>query len=54
MLKQILVSAVSGLLDDLFGGGNLPVFVAGAIAAAASGVFALTILPSPPAQPSRL
>ncbi|KAJ9675257.1 hypothetical protein PVL29_024279 [Vitis rotundifolia] len=54
VIPQILVSAVSGLLDDLFGGGNLPVFVAGAIAAAASGVFALTILPAPPAQPSTL
>ena len=47
MVKQMLVSVVSGPVDNLFGGGNLPVFVAGAIAAAASGICAFTVLPTP-------
>lgn len=34
----------------LFGGGNLPAFVVGAIAAAISGLFAFFLLPSPPAD----
>ena len=48
MNLQILVSLGSGPLDAIFGGGNLPAFVLGAFAAAASGIFALTMLPSPP------
>ncbi|PSS31847.1 Sucrose transport protein [Actinidia chinensis var. chinensis] len=47
VIPQLLVSLTSGPWDDLFGGGNLPSFVVGAIAAAVSGVFALTLLPSP-------
>ena len=45
---QLFVSLVSGPLDSAFGGGNLPVFVLGAIAAVVSGILALTLLPSPP------
>lgn len=44
----MIVSFSSGPLDAQFGGGNLPSFVVGAIAAAVSGVLALTVLPSPP------
>lgn len=46
----MLVSIVGGPWDDLFGGGNLPGFIVGAVAAAASGILALTMLPSPPAD----
>lgn len=45
----MFVSVLSGPWDALFGGGNLPAFVVGAISAAISGVLALTVLPSPPA-----
>lgn len=48
VIPQMVVSVASGPWDALFGGGNLPAFVVGAIAAAASGVLALTVLPSPP------
>lgn len=48
MFKQMVVSVASGPWDALFGGGNLPAFVVGAVAAAVSGIFALTMLPSPP------
>uniref|UniRef100_A0A7N1A9Z5 Uncharacterized protein n=1 Tax=Kalanchoe fedtschenkoi TaxID=63787 RepID=A0A7N1A9Z5_KALFE len=44
----MVVSVLSGPWDALFGGGNLPAFIVGAIAAAVSGIFALTMLPSPP------
>ncbi|KAH7861329.1 hypothetical protein Vadar_024622 [Vaccinium darrowii] len=47
VIPQLLVSLTSGPWDELFGGGNLPSFVVGAIAALISGVFALTLLPSP-------
>jgi solute carrier family 45 protein 1/2/4 len=47
-IPQMIVSFSSGPLDAQFGGGNLPSFVVGAIAAAVSGVLALTVLPSPP------
>ncbi|KAF3657942.1 Sucrose transport protein SUC1 [Capsicum annuum] len=50
VVPQMLVSIVGGPWDALFGGGNLPGFVVGAVAAAASGVLALTLLPSPPAD----
>uniref|UniRef100_A0A2N9I8L8 Uncharacterized protein n=1 Tax=Fagus sylvatica TaxID=28930 RepID=A0A2N9I8L8_FAGSY len=48
VVPQMLVSVTSGPWDALFGGGNLPAFVVGAVAAAASGILALTMLPSPP------
>ncbi|XP_022719785.1 sucrose transport protein SUC1-like [Durio zibethinus] len=48
VIPQILVSLGSGPFDAIFGGGNLPAFALGAFAAAASGIFALTMLPSPP------
>ncbi|CAM8945532.1 unnamed protein product [Rhodiola kirilowii] len=48
VVPQMVVSVLSGPWDALFGGGNLPAFVAGAVAAAVSGIFALTMLPSPP------
>ncbi|KAL2520083.1 Sucrose transport protein SUC2 [Forsythia ovata] len=47
VIPQMMVSLLSGLWDELFGGGNLPSFIVGAVAAAASGIVALTILPSP-------
>ncbi|KAL6126492.1 hypothetical protein ACLB2K_074541 [Fragaria x ananassa] len=46
-LPQMFVSLVSGPLDAAFGGGNLPAFVLGAVAAVISGILALTYLPSP-------
>ncbi|PRQ26999.1 putative sucrose/H+ symporter, plant, major facilitator superfamily domain-containing protein [Rosa chinensis] len=49
VIPQMLVSLASGPLDSAFGGGNLPVFVLGAIAAVISGILAMTVLPSPPA-----
>ncbi|KAK9053779.1 hypothetical protein SSX86_024853 [Deinandra increscens subsp. villosa] len=48
VIPQMVVSVLSGPWDALFGGGNLPAFVVGAVAAAASGIFALTMLPTPP------
>ncbi|KAK9162126.1 hypothetical protein Syun_003028 [Stephania yunnanensis] len=48
VVPQMVVSILSGPWDALFGGGNLPAFVVGAIAAAMSGILALTMLPSPP------
>ncbi|XXG45529.1 hypothetical protein AAC387_Pa02g0590 [Persea americana] len=54
VIPQIVVSVGSGPWDSLFGGGNLPAFVVGAVAAVASGVVALTMLPSPaPESPIR-
>ncbi|XP_059454482.1 sucrose transport protein-like [Corylus avellana] len=47
VLPQMLVSFASGPWDALFGGGNLPAFLVGAVAAAASGILSLTLLPSP-------
>lgn len=44
----MFVSFLSGPWDALFGGGNLPAFVVGAVSAALSGIFAMTLLPSPP------
>ncbi|KAL6182344.1 hypothetical protein ACLB2K_043767 [Fragaria x ananassa] len=46
-LPQMFVSLVSGPLDAAFGGGNLPAFVLGAVAAVISGILAFTYLPSP-------
>ncbi|GMP79208.1 hypothetical protein CsSME_00034850 [Camellia sinensis var. sinensis] len=48
ILPQLVVSLTSGPWDQLFGGGNLPAFVVGAVAAVAGGVFVLVLLPSPP------
>ncbi|KAG6432684.1 hypothetical protein SASPL_104268 [Salvia splendens] len=50
VVPQMFVSVLSGPWDALFGGGNLPAFVVGALSAAVSGILALTILPSPPAE----
>ncbi|KAJ8760600.1 hypothetical protein K2173_015267 [Erythroxylum novogranatense] len=47
VIPQMVVSMASGPWDALFGGGNLPAFIAGAIAAAVSAILALTLLPSP-------
>lgn len=47
-IPQMVVSVLSGPWDALFGGGNLPAFVVGAVAAAISGIVAITLLPSPP------
>ncbi|XP_050364847.1 sucrose transport protein-like [Argentina anserina] len=48
VVPQMVVSVASGPWDALFGGGNLPAFVVGAVAAVLSGILALTMLPSPP------
>ncbi|KAH7568157.1 hypothetical protein ACOSP7_009399 [Xanthoceras sorbifolium] len=48
VIPQMVVSLLGGPFDSLFGGGNLPAFVVGAVAAAASGIVALTLLPPPP------
>ncbi|XP_057423049.1 sucrose transport protein SUC8-like [Lotus japonicus] len=48
VIPQMLVSVSSGNWDDLFGGGNLPAFVVGAVAAAISGILSMVLLPSPP------
>ncbi|XP_051139615.1 sucrose transport protein-like [Andrographis paniculata] len=50
VIPQMVVSVASGPWDDLFGGGNLPAFVLGAVAAAASGILAIVLLPAPPAD----
>ena len=50
VIPQLLVSAVSGPLDAAFGGGNLPAFVMGGIAAFASSMCAIFLLPDPPPQ----
>ncbi|CAI8593932.1 unnamed protein product [Vicia faba] len=46
VIPQMLVSALNGPWDALFGGGNLPAFVVGAVAAAVSAVLAIVLLPS--------
>ncbi|KAK9073130.1 hypothetical protein SSX86_007453 [Deinandra increscens subsp. villosa] len=47
VIPQMVVSVLSGPVDALFGGGNLPAFVVGGVAAMISGIFALCMLPSP-------
>lgn len=47
VVPQMVVSVLSGPFDALFGGGNIPSFVVGAVSAAASGILALTMLPKP-------
>jgi len=44
---QMIVSALSGQWDSLFGGGNLPAFVVGAVAAVISATLAIILLPTP-------
>ena len=44
---QMMVSALSGPWDALFGGGNLPAFMVGAAAAALSAIMAIVLLPTP-------
>ncbi|GMP79195.1 hypothetical protein CsSME_00034839 [Camellia sinensis var. sinensis] len=44
VIPQVVVAMVSGPLDAFFGGGNLPAFVMGGIAAALRGVFSLAWL----------
>lgn len=48
VIPQMIVSVLSGPWDALFGGGNLPAFVVGAVAALASGILSVVLLPSPP------
>ncbi|GFQ08099.1 sucrose transport protein suc2 [Phtheirospermum japonicum] len=50
VVPQMIVSVSSGPLDQAFGGGNLPAFVMGAVAAAISAVCALTLLPALPSN----
>ncbi|XP_054785461.1 sucrose transport protein SUC1-like [Prosopis cineraria] len=47
VIPQMVISVASGPWDALFGGGNLPAFVVGSVAAAISGVLAIFLLPSP-------
>ncbi|XP_071728165.1 sucrose transport protein-like [Rutidosis leptorrhynchoides] len=48
VIPQMFVSFLAGPWDRLFGGGNLPAFIVGAISAFISGILAFTMLPSPP------
>lgn len=43
----MIVSTISGPWDALFGGGNLPAFVLGAVAAVVSAILAVLLLPTP-------
>ncbi|KAF8025081.1 hypothetical protein BT93_F2049 [Corymbia citriodora subsp. variegata] len=52
VIPQMFVSVVSGKIDQAFGGGNLPAFIMGAIAAVISALMALFVLPNPPSQAS--
>ncbi|XP_039171182.1 sucrose transport protein SUC2-like [Eucalyptus grandis] len=52
VIPQMIVSVVSGKIDQAFGGGNLPAFIMGAIAAVISSLMALFVLPNPPADAS--
>ncbi|KAK7364625.1 hypothetical protein VNO80_13364 [Phaseolus coccineus] len=47
VIPQMIVSAISGPWDAWFGGGNLPAFVLGAVAAALSAIPAVVLLPTP-------
>lgn len=46
----MFVSLVGGPIDRAFGGGNIPAFVMGAIAAIGSALLAIFFLPKPPKQ----
>ncbi|KAI9098558.1 hypothetical protein K1719_025183 [Acacia pycnantha] len=48
VIPQMVISVASGPLDALFGGGNLPVLLVGAVAAVISGLLSIFVLPSPP------
>ncbi|KAM0050785.1 hypothetical protein Hdeb2414_s0007g00227811 [Helianthus debilis subsp. tardiflorus] len=48
VIPLIVVSLLSGPWDSLMGGGNMPAFAVGVVAAAVSGIIAYTMLPSPP------
>ncbi|MED6112342.1 general substrate transporter [Stylosanthes scabra] len=50
VVPQMLMSAISGPLDNMFGGSNLPSFVVGSLAAAISGMLSIILLPSPPSD----
>ncbi|PNX80169.1 sucrose transport protein SUC2-like [Trifolium pratense] len=43
----MIVSSLGGPWDSLFGGGNLPAFVVGAVAAVISAILAIVLLPNP-------
>ncbi|KAL5173510.1 Sucrose transport protein SUC2 [Glycine soja] len=47
VVPQMIVSTISGPWDALFGGGNLPAFVLGAVAAVVSAILAVLLLPAP-------
>ncbi|CAK7323589.1 unnamed protein product [Dovyalis caffra] len=53
VVPQMVVSVAAGPWDALFGGGNLPAFIVGGVAAAMSGILAFTLLPSPPLTSSQ-
>ncbi|QCD94349.1 hypothetical protein DEO72_LG5g2432 [Vigna unguiculata] len=54
VVPQMIISAISGQWDKWFGGGNLPAFMLGAVAAAVSAVLAVVLLPTPkPADVSK-
>ncbi|XP_010675270.2 sucrose transport protein SUC2 [Beta vulgaris subsp. vulgaris] len=44
-VPQMFVSLISGPWDKIFGGGNLPAFLLGAVAAVISGILAIFVLP---------
>ena len=56
VLKQIADTDIAVFVREghsdfcKFGGGNLPAFVLGAVAALLSGIFAIFVLPSPPVE----
>ncbi|XP_074282524.1 sucrose transport protein SUC1-like isoform X1 [Silene latifolia] len=47
VIPQIFVPLISGPWDQLFGGGNLPAFLLGAVVAFIDGILVLTVLPPP-------
>ncbi|KAL2335027.1 hypothetical protein Fmac_016240 [Flemingia macrophylla] len=51
VVPQMIVSGLSGAFDKRFGGGNLPAFVLGSVAAAISAVLAVVLLPTPKPAP---
>ncbi|MED6147803.1 general substrate transporter [Stylosanthes scabra] len=48
LIPQMLMSAISGPLDNMFGGSNLSSFVVSSLAAAISGMLSIILVPSPP------
>lgn len=54
VVPQMVVAALNGPWDSLFGGGNLPAFMVGAVAAALSAIMAIVLLPTPkPAEEAK-